>query len=326
MKTHWLWGTFILIAAMLACSNPFQKEPSYTATTIKSVSVIPPSGTKDFMMEVTYETFWIPEKRIPNILCYYVTPKGITVQIGVIDMFSHIGSRQVDTATKTLAFSVAADNLTIQPGTYLAGCTTETNSAPVTTTFIVIATVTPTPELPSEPAAMPTATLQTAPLKGKIIFDYNSYQSSRPSGAGELSVPTSNCIPEVTITADGVISGNCEYNGPTSIRTQSTITVHVTGIAVQGGSFTFTYDVTERFPNGWGDVQGSPADVNVWSFEQVRHIFYTGTGVFTSATQASGVATFDFSCDTGADNLIHCWKWSKESFSGTISWSFIPSP
>lgn len=325
MKTRWLLGIVALIAAMLACKDPFEKEPIFTATTIKSVGVTPLSGSGSFTLEVSYETFWIPDKFIPNIYCNYVAPNGTIVPIGKVDMFDHIGARTVVAATKTLPFTVAQTNGVTQPGTYLAGCTTERNSTPVTTTFVVIGDATPMPELPSNSVPTPTATLQAATLKGRIVFDYNTYQSTRPSGGGELDRVTKWCIPDVTITPDGFVSGTCEFSG-TAFLAQSTVTAHITGIAVQGGSFSFSYVVTEQGSNGWNLKPGENPSVPVWSNEAKWEISYTGSGNFTSATQASGTATFDFSCDSGADNLIWCNSQTHEAFSGTVLWSFVPAP
>ena len=58
-----------------------------------NLEVSPPSGTEDFNLEVTYKVFWIPDKTIPSIDCIYTAPDGTTAEIGSIDMFRHIGSR-----------------------------------------------------------------------------------------------------------------------------------------------------------------------------------------------------------------------------------------
>ena len=309
MKIRRLLGTVALIAAMLACKNPFEKEPSYTVTTIKSVGVTPPSGSGSFTLEVSYETFWIPDKFIPNIYCNYVAPNGTIVPIGKVDMFDHIGARTVVAATKTLPFTVAQTNGVTQPETYLAGCTTERNSTPVTTTFVVIGEATPTPELPSNSVPTPTATLQAATLKGRIVFDYTTYQSARPSGGGELDQVTKWCIPEVTVTPDGVVSGTCEKSHITARLVDESFSVQITGRLDQVGNITFSYDVSEiGNPNG------------AW------RISYEGQGKFTSATQASGTASFSYSCNSGADNLLWCSSQTYEAFSGTVPWSFIPTP
>ena len=327
MKTRWHLGMFVLFAAMLACNFPFHEEPSYTMTTIKSVVVMPPSGTGSFTLEVSYETFWIPDKRIPNIHCYYVSPDLVTVDIGTIDMFMHIGAREIVTASKTLPFTIAQKNGVTPRGSYLAGCKTETDDSTVNTNFTVIGDATPTPMLIPEPSPASTSTLQPSAktLTGRIIFDYNGYQSSRPSGGGELDRITKWCIPEVTITPDGVVSGICDFFGTADVH-EATVTAHVTGIAVQGGSFNFTYVVTEKGSNGWNLQPGENPSVPVWSNEAKWEISYTGSGNFISTTQASGTAAFDYSCDSGADNLFWCNSQPRESFSGTTSWSFVISP
>jgi len=310
MKTHWLLGTVALVAALLACSNPFQPEPRYTATTIKSVGVAPTSGSGSFTLEVSYETFWIPDKFIPNIYCNYVAPNGAIVPIGTIDMLYHIGAREIVTATKTLPFTVAQTNGVTQPGTYLAGCTTETNSTPVTTTFVVIGDATPTPEPPSETAATPTATLQTAALKGQIVFDFANAQSSKgPGWGGLLDEVTRECKPELTISALGVVSGSCDKAHISARLVDESFTVQVTGTVDADRNIIFSYDVSEiGTPNG------------AW------RITYEGQGRFASATQAAGTASFSYSCSSGADNLLWCSSQAYEAISGTISWIFVPSP
>lgn len=311
MKAHWLVGMAALIASMLACSSPFYEEPRYTATTINVVKVSPPSGSGSFILEVTYETFWIPGKRIPNIHCYYVTPDLVTVEIGVIDMFEHIGAREIVTATKTLPFTVSPKNGATSTGNYLAGCTTETNTNTVNTNFTVVGDPVPTQTFTPEPAPASTSTPQPTAitLKGKIIFDYNGYQSDRPSGGGELDLVTKECIPEVTINQEGLISGTCEKPHITARLVDESFSAQVTGQVDQTGNITFLYDVSEiGTPNG------------AW------RISYEGQGKFTSTTQAAGTATFSYSCNSGSDNLIWCWQWTSESFSGTVPWSFIPSP
>jgi hypothetical protein len=326
----------ILIAAMLACSDPFKRELEYSVTTVKSVAVSPPSGNGEFTMAVNYETYWSLGKIIPGILCYYVTPTGVTQQIGTINLDLYNGADKIINEIQTLTFTVT------QPGIYLAGCAPEKRGGPVTTTFTVLENATPTPKLPVQITATPTrttkptlkpsprpkatrtATPQAKNLQGKIVFDYHSYQSSRPSGAGELDRITKWCIPEVIIAPDGIISGTCEFSG-TADLVKSTVIASVTGSAVQGGSFNFTYTVTEKGSNGWDLKPGENPSVPVWSNEAKWEISYIGSGNFTSATQASGTANFDFTCDSGADNLLWCWKQPKESFSGTIKWSFIQS-
>jgi len=287
----------------------FTVSGSTPVTQILSVAVSPPSGSGNFEMKVEYKVFMIKDQAPQKINCTYLTPRGTTVNFDPIT--PTVPEEQFNTevnlsASFPLIVLPQADG-TIEPGEYKAACVTEQNSDEVHAYFTVIEAA--------------------KPLIGRIKFDYNGYQSSRPSGAGELDVITSPCIPMVTVSPDGVVSGDCEQTGPTTIRTNVTTVVHVTGTAERGRKFDFRYEATEKFPNGWGDVPGTPMDVTVWSFEQVRHVvYYTGTGNFTSATQASGEAYFDFSCDTGASNLIHCWKWAKESFSGTLPWSFEPSP
>lgn len=308
MKTRWLLGMFVLFAAMLACDYPFQKEPSYTMTKINSVVVTPPSGTGSFTLEVSYATYWIPEKQIPDIHCYYVSPDLVKVDIGTVDMFMHIGAREVVTATKTLPFTIAQKNGVTPPGNYLAGCTTEIDNITVNTNFTVVGDTTPTPTLTEfEPALTSTPQLSANALTGRIIFDYTGYQSNRLSGGGELDWVTRECIPEVKIT-DGLINGDCEKAHTAARLADESFSAQVTGRVDQDGNVAFFYEVSEI-----GNPDG------VW------RISYDGQGSFTSSTQASGMASFSFSCASGQENLLWCNGQTDESFSGTIPWSFVPS-
>jgi ubiquinone/menaquinone biosynthesis C-methylase UbiE len=48
-------------------------------------------------------------------------------------------------------------------------------------------------------------------------------------------------------------------------------------------------------------------------------------GMFTSATQASGDADFGYDCNSGSDNRFWCQSQTRNSFTGSIPWSFVPS-
>lgn len=189
----------------------------------------------------------------------------------------------------------------------------------------ILAGIVSAPESPAEPPATdtPEAKPPNAPLTGRILFDFDQTQSSRSVG-GELKEVTLLCIPDVIVSPDGVISGECEYSGSTPVRTYSTIKATVSGTSVQGGSFSFTYAVTEKWPNGWGDTPGTPS-ANVWSTESYKDILYTGSGSLTSATEASGTADWEYSCDSGADNLYWCGSLTNEYLKGTITWWFGPA-
>jgi hypothetical protein len=113
------------------------------------------------------------------------------------------------------------------------------------------------------------------------------------------------------------------------LHSQGTTLAIVTGQAGAGqvGNFTFTYEVTSKGSNGWDLKPGEIPSVSVWSNEAIWQIKYTSTsGDFTSANAASGVADFVYTCDSGAENLIWCYKSTKESYTGTLPWSFVPSP
>ncbi len=125
------------------------------------------------------------------------------------------------------------------------------------------------------------------------------------------------------IGTNGTLTGSCEYTGTSTHLTQDSIIVTVTGNAVPGGSFNFTYNVSESGPNGWKNGD-NPSDVIITSTAAQWYVFYTGSGNFTSPTQASGVANFDYTCDSGASNLFWCSGQQFETFKGTINWSFEP--
>lgn len=304
MRKSWFPLVPALIGAALACdlvSVSSSPEPSQ----VLSVAVTPTSGSGSFTLEVVTSASPISDDRFVDALaisCYYVTPGGTAMAIGSVFPPGEGGPR-----TDTLTFNVS------EPGDYTATCKNKNSTSKKSAQFTVSDYPTATSTATGTPTTTPTATLELSALKGKIIFDYSNYQSSRPSESWELDWGTKWCIPEVTITLDGVVSGTCEYSGG-SHTSQSTTIAHITGIAVQGGSFNFTYVVTEQGATGF-------------SVDAMWKISYTGSGNFTSATQASGTAIFDFSCNTGSDQLHWCnLQTTYESFSGTIPWSFVASP
>jgi hypothetical protein len=309
MKNRWPWAMMALMAMVLSCNLPFQRT---SWTTITSVTVTPPSGEKDFSLEVKYNYTWDREQPNAEIYCMYTTPGGSTIPIGTVVPAGLDRDRETFSKVDKLAFTVKPKDGRIEPGTYLAGCATEHDGSMVTTTFTITESAAPTPTamLSLESTLTPTMISQT-PLtlpKGQIIFDYAKAESSRPSSGGELSRVTNLCIPEVSFGSNVSISGQCEKLHITALLTDESITAQVTGVVDPSGNVTFSYDVSEiGNPNG------------AW------RISYEGQGKLTSAAQAAGTATFSFSCNSGADNLIWCWKWTSESFSGTIPWSFTPS-
>jgi hypothetical protein len=309
MKNQQFLVILALIAIALSCNLPMQRT---TWTNITSVAVTPSSGEKVFNLEVKYQYTWYREYPNVEIYCMYTTPSGRTIPIGSITPEGLDRDREFFSKSQTLAFTVKPKDGKIELGVYLAGCATEHDVNMVTTTFIVVESVypDPTPTPPLESATVPIMTQQTPILllKGKIVFDYAKVESSRPGAGGELSRVTDLCVPEITF-GTGNIGGQCEKLHITAFMTDESITAQVTGLVDSSGNVTFYYDVSDiGNPNG------------AW------RISYEGQGKFTSATQAAGTATFSYSCNSGSENLIWCWQWTSESFSGTILWSFVQSP
>jgi hypothetical protein len=140
------------------------------------------------------------------------------------------------------------------------------------------------------------------------VFDFANAQSSKgPGWGGVLAEVTEACKPEVTITALGEVSGSCERTHITARLVDESFTVQITGMVDADRNITFTYDVSEI-----GTPNGS------W------RISYDGQGKFTSQKEASGTASFSYSCSSGQDNLLWCNSQTYEAFSGTVAWSFVP--
>jgi hypothetical protein len=246
----------------------------------------------------------------------YTSPSGSTIPIGTIIPEGLDRDQEAFSKVEKLAFSIKPRDGKIESGGYVAGCGTEYTNSVMTANFTVIeseaqpAAETPvdTPSLSVLPTATSTEPPKPGPVSGKIIFDYANTDSSRPGAGGELSRVTELCIPEISIRPDGNLSGQCEKLHITALLTDESFTTQVTGVVDAAGNITFSYDVSEiGTPNG------------TW------RINYEGQGKVTSASEAAGAATFGYSCNSGAENLIWCWKWTSESFSGTIPWKFIPS-
>jgi len=237
-------------------------------------------------------------------------------------MLWHIGAREIVTATKTLPFSVAQKDRVTQPGTYMAYCTTETNSTPVTTTFTVTGNVTPTPTLESGATVTPSPTFTLT--GGTITYDEASEQldpHKNPTGY----YPSQHhkwCAITLNIGIDtaGNISGTCAAEGHDIAsglygdwNGSATIEGTITGTLIPGGSFTFREELIEKYETGT-------------SFEYTRKVVFIGTGSFSpgSATHATGTATLDAECRT-VDNYANiCGDYPSlyDYFTGTISWEF----
>jgi hypothetical protein len=313
MKKRLAFAAFVLVASMHACNLPHEEivnEPDVNVTKVTRVVVTPPSGPGDFKLEVTYESMWIAGRPPGSIICRYITPDGATIGIGRISVFlEHINTHETETHTSSIPFSVKRNGV-VTPGKYMASCTDERNVYTVESNFIVIGTAT-------APASTATSTL----LIGRITFALGTARSDRPGASGDLDDITRWCIPEITIAADGNLTGSCEFTGQTALLTESTVRATVTGSAVRGGDFNFSYQVQESGPNGWktGD---NPVDVHITSTAAQWYVFYTGTGKFTSPTRAEGTANFEYTCMSGASNLLWCSSSEMETFKGTVDWNF----
>lgn len=308
MRNRLSFASVIMIIAMLACQIPGVSRPP-GHTTITGVTIAPPTGEKYFSLEVKYEYVWDRENGNAGVFCSYITPSGKSIPI------DHIAADGLDrdgekfSKVQVFNFSIVPADGIVEFGVYTASCTTfELTSPTVTTNFMVVENSTPTPEPPSQPAATPTATLQTAALKGQIVFDFANAQSGKgPGWGGLLAEVTQECKPEVTITALSVVSGSCEKSHITARLVDESFTAQITGAVDADRNVTFSYDVSEI-----GNPNGS------W------RISYEGQGKFISQTEASGTASFSYSCSSGQDNLLWCNSQTHEAFSGTVSWSFVP--
>ncbi len=329
MKKVKVFLVLILMVVTLSCNLPF--VPKISKTTILSVAAAPPAGEKDFALSVKYSYLYIRGENSASIHCTYTTPGGSVVVIKIIEPASkefNIDGKTYSNS-ETIPFQVKAINGKIEAGIYTAGCSTLFEGSEVKTTFVVVEGSQPD-SAPPQNAVTEAPVIVTEPpvialpsLKGKITFDYSGYQSDRSGGAGELDKVTKTCIPELTIAPTGELTGHCEFSGDTShMMRVSIVTVTVTGIATREGKFSFNYEVNETGPNGWNLKPGEIPSVPVWSNNYLWQVVYNGTGNFITDNEASGIADFTYTCDSGADNLFWCEPATKETFSGTLPSKF----
>lgn len=306
MHTRWFLVALALIGAALACNlDPFSsRDPR--PTDVESVAVTPASGSGSFTLKVA---IYSRPSSDDTVSCYYVTPGGATMAIGLV-FPSGMGAQ-----TDTLAFNVS------EPGDYTATCENDSATSKKSAQFTVIGatpTVTATPTI--TPIIVPTETpspTQPPPvtLKWRITFDFAQVQSSIPGAGVEMFYVTNPCIPEITIGADGSLSGACEKIDAHVHTTTSGITAQVTGQVDASGNITFTYEVSEIGTAMFSDDRNPTWRISYW-----------GQGKFASGTQASGTATFHFLCDSGSPQLFWCDPDTTFSeFDGTIPWSFAPA-
>jgi len=329
MKKYWLFALAALLFAALACkeTDPLRKL-EYDGTKISYLTVIPPSGTGNFTLEVTYQAYnSLHTKTTPGtIYCNYVTPDMATMPLGVINPAPEEFDMWITMTTK-LPFSVTQANGVTQPGTYLAGCKAYDASAlsyssTVSTTFTVVAgesAPTLPPEAPPpEPPKPPPFTL----TGGTITYDETSEVLS-PHKDPNGYYPSQHhkwCNPILSIDTNGNISGTCSstgdkipsdlygtWNGSQNTVIQGTLT----GKVVPGGSFTFQEELRET---GLSDTP----------WEYTRKAIIVGTGLFASPTRATGTATITIECSTlDPSEGGFCGDYaSSDSYTGAISWEF----
>ncbi|MGB8648444.1 MAG: hypothetical protein WCF84_24625 [Anaerolineae bacterium] len=230
--------------------------------------------------------------------------------------FVHGQARVLITLNKGTVTSVAT--LTVEPTDTITPTRTPTMTVTPNPTKTTSAQATQT--LATSVAAQQTAAARGPALKGRIVIDYYKAQSSRKDAGAALSDETWRCVPDVTISLDGAVSGQCENKNARNNQGDPAynyiMTVLVAGQANrQSGSFSFTYELTEispRVPN---------ADYATW------RIIYSGSGKFTPAMAAAGTANFSYNCQVNSDVNPWCgWPapayLTSESFSGTVPWNF----
>jgi len=212
----------VLSIFLLACSldnflrQIISQHIEYSPTIVISVEVDPPLGSGAFTLILQYDAIGeyngVSTHYFPGLVtCNYTTPDGATILIGEVN--PPFESMEGVIQTATLAFNVT------QAGDYRATCTNHTGGRSADNTFIVQGTI---PEETEPPVQIPTDTPEVAPpvvnlpITGQIIFDYASTQSARTDAGGEAAQVTGLCIPNVTITTDGILSGACEQAGSPS--------------------------------------------------------------------------------------------------------------
>jgi hypothetical protein len=328
MKTRLIAAITALLAAMLACSVPILPDNDFTKNVtsdikshanILSVRVTPPSGNGHFSITVEYEYYWVDGEPQPRIHCWYTTASGHTYPIKIDAYTGEVN--KVEHLTRTWGpFSPFGPNMENEPGDNKAGCSAEPAETPVETTFNVTDGGSQPPAATPPPAIEPTATTPPV-LKGKIIFEYRS-PNTTPAGWGDylnemnlLAGGVQACEPEVTIASDSSLHGECEYKGTTLLLEDASVTALVSGSIDKLGNVTFTYEISQV-----GTRVESGIHIGTW------RVSYSGHGVFSSATQASGTAEYGYDCASGDDSRLWCQSQPSSSFSGSIPWSFVPNP
>lgn len=220
---------------------------------------------------------------------------------------------------KTFVFAISPADRKANPGTqvYNATCQEDEGRAAKTVPFTVSA----------EPAtATPKPAAEAKLNSGKFNFDSAHAVTNPPGLDGLVDQVIRYCIPVVNILPDGTLDGLCTYSGVTNEYTADvSIRAAVTGKVKDGGGFDFTFDVYMHAPNGWKLTNVS--DVTIWAEEWKYTVTIRGSGTLAADNSSNGTAKFDYSCDTGASNLLWCLNsTTKSAFSGTIPWTFVPEP
>jgi hypothetical protein len=288
-------------------STTFTVSGNEPSSQVTKVVVTPPSGEYAFVMDVEYTTILQKDQPADKITCIYRSPSGKSAEVGSIIpnvIADKLG--QPVKLSESLIFTVKGQDGKVETGVYEAACYSERNNFPLTTNFTVVE-----------------AKTAIFPLTGQIRFDISGVQTNPPGLGGLIDEVIRDCIPDVTFTSDGKIEGLCEYSGPTIIYTHATIKITVDGTIDQEGNFEFTYTAYVSDPNNWTLPDTSP-DVDVWAEIWYYEVDISGNGALTAMGGASGVADFEYSCDTGADNLLACRESSPTYFfEGTIPWVFV---
>lgn len=329
-RRQW-WVAIVLfgLVFLASCNLPFHSKVN--KTTVTSISVSPAVGTGEFTLELGYSYYYVTGEQNDVIRCSYTTPGGSSILIGFLEPYPPeeiLNDRLTIDGFERKTFTVKPINGEIETGLYTLVCFAEVGDSEKSTSFAVVAsgetanTPTNTPENPATATPTNTPTPEPQPLYGVIRFDYGGYQSARVSGGGELNRLTGQCIPEVTISPSGEIIGQCTFSGQSNFLTYAELTSTVNGTVDGGGTITFTYTALETGPN-FGTVGSAPSHDVPWAVWQVT---YSGTGSFTSTTQASGTANFDYSCNSNYDHDFWCNNMTQEAFSGTIPWTFTANP
>jgi hypothetical protein len=257
--------------------------------------------------------------RIPNdvpFTCNYVAPSGGTFLIGNYTDTQHLD----EPTTTSMYFSLTPREGTVEPGLYVATCKDDDLRTSKSTNFVVTEESTPTPTL--------TPTPRPSTLMGRITFTFGQMISDSTNGFGDITIIQGACVPDVVISSTGEITGICGYSGTVmGLLSEMDVDANVTGPVVQSGAMEFTYTVIAQGSNGWDLQPGeTAADAQVWNNIAVWQVTFTGTGVFTNQTSASGNANISYSCDSGASNLYWCSSLNKMTYTGTVPWTFSAVP